>query len=161
MKTVLELGASLDTLTRDELSEELARQTQDAYRQLARGVKYMRFGPVATTIASSAFSLDGTGHPQLGPREGFVWSIRRLLITGLTSSATPDVVNIYRNGPTGIPVWQLNGNSFGVTFGKCEFLLLPGEALSIANSGTIAATGQVTISGDLVEAAAEEIFKLV
>lgn len=161
MKTDLALGATIDTLDKGELRQELATQTQEAYAQLARGVKYLRFGPVATTVANSAFTFDGSQAGNLGPREGFVWTIRRLLVTGLGTGTTPDVINFYRGPASGIPLWQLNGNSFGATFGKCELLLLPGEYLSFASSGTIAATGQITVSGDLVEAAAEEIFKLI
>ena len=164
MKTKLELGAQLDTLNRGELRDELATQSQEIYRQFARGVKYLRFGPYATTIASAAFSFDGSSagqNAQLGPREGFVWSVRRLVVTGLGTGTTPDVVNIYRGNPSGIPVWQLNGNSFGTTFGKGELLLMPGEVLSFANSGSVTATGQVTFSGDVLECAAEEIFKIV
>lgn len=164
MKTRLELGANLETLTKGEIKDELACQTQEIYRQFARGVKYLRFGPYAQTIASNAFSFDGSSAGQnssLGPREGFIWSVRRILVTGLATGVTPDVVNIYRGNPSGVPVWQLNGNSFGTTFGKGELLLLPGEVLSFANSGSVTATGQVTFSGDILECAAEEIFKIV
>lgn len=160
MKTKLELGASLDTLNRGELKDELANQTQEIYRQFARGCKYLRFGPVPTTITSSAFSFDGSQSSGNGPREGFVWSIRRLMVTGLTSGPTPDTINFYRGTPGGIPLWQLNGNNFGETFGKMELLLLGGEVLSWNSVGTIAATGQITVSGDILEVAAEEIFKL-
>lgn len=159
MLTKFDIGAPIDTLTRGELSDELANHAQEWFRQLARGVKYLRFGPVAATIANSAFTLTGstTG---LGPREGFVWSIRRVTVWGLTTGVTPDVANLYRNQSSGVPVWQFNGNNFAYTFGKCELLLLPGEHLSLANSGTIAATGSISLSGDLLEAPAEEIFKL-
>lgn len=164
MLTTLQLGAPLETLTSSELEDILARQAQAWYRQYALGIKYLRFGPFSAAIASSAFTFDGSGagqNAQLGPRPGFIWSIRRLLVTGLGTGASPDVINFYRNEPSGTPVWQLNGNSFGVTFGKCEMLLLDGETLSFANSGTITATGNVTVSGDVLEVAAEEIYKLV
>lgn len=161
MKTTFDIGAPFETLTQGELRDELTRVEQERIRQYARGIKYMRFGPVAVTIASNAFSIDGTSLPDMGPRDGFIWSIRRILVTGLATGATPDVVNLYRNKPSGIPVWQLNGNTFGTTFGKTELLLLGGETLSIANSGSITATGQVTLSGDALEVPAEEIVKLL
>lgn len=160
MQTRFEIGAPLETLTKTELDSSLAGAAQNEFRQFARSVKYLRFGPVSTTIASSAFSLDGST-TALGPREGFVWSIRRITVTGLTTGATPDVANLYRNQPRGTPVWQFNGNNFIYTFGKTELLLEPGETLALANLGTIAATGTVTISGDYLEVAAEEIFKLL
>lgn len=160
MKTVIEPGASIDTLTKGELSEELAAQTQAAYRQLARSVKYLRLTPQSTAVKNSAFVLDGTTL-STGPREGFVWTVRRLGVAGLTAGPTPDVANLYRNGTTGLPAWQFNGNNFIYTFGKGEMLLLPGETLSLVSLGTIAATGQVTLFGDAVECAAEEIFKIL
>lgn len=163
-RTALELGAYLDMVSPAELETIIAKQAQAYFQQYARGIKYLRFGPFPTTIAANAFSFDGSGGDQnlaAGPREGFVWSIRRLLVTGLGTGSTPDVINFYRNKPTGIPFWQLNGNSFGQTFGKIEMLLLGGETLCFANSGSVTATGQVTVSGDVIEVAAEELFKLV
>lgn len=164
MRTALELGAQLDMVSPEELEAAFAQHAQTYFQQLARGVKYLRFGPFPVTIAAGAFSFDGSGADQnlaAGPREGFVWTIRRLLVSGLGTGGTPDVINFYRNKASGIPFWQLNGNSFGQTFGKCEMLLLGGETLCFANSGSITATGQVTVSGDAIEVAAEEIWKLV
>lgn len=159
MKTILELGSTLDTLDRGELREELAVQTQEGYRQLARGVKYLRLQPTTAAIAANAFSLDGS-RTGLGPREGFIWSIMRLSVAGLATGATPDVANVYRNAPAGNAVWQFNGNNFITTFSKLQLLLLPGETLSLASVGVVNATGSVTLSGDYVEVASEEIFKL-
>lgn len=164
MRSRFEMGAEFDTLTQTEidrtLHERLAEQTQEIMREQARGLKYMRIAEQAATIANSAFTLDGSTKA-VGPRDGFVWSIRRLVVFGLTAGATPDVANLYRNRSNGAPVWQFNGNNFGYTFGKTELLLLPGEFLVLTNSGTIAAAGQITLSGDLIECAAEEIYKLV
>lgn len=160
MKTQLELGATLETLTRDELSQELAAQTQQFFAQYARGMKYMRFGPISATATGGVLSFDGSGVPGAGPRGGYVWSVRRIAFTGLTTGTTPDLVNLYRSQPTGTPVWQFNGNNWAYTFGKTEMLLMGGETLSFASTGTFAATGQITMSGDLLEVPAEEIFKL-
>lgn len=160
MKTQLELGAQLETLTRGELSEELARNTQEFFAQYARGQKYLRFGPIAATVAAGAVSFDGSGAAGTGPRGGFVWSVRRMAFTGLTAGGSPDVVNLFRNTLTGPPVWQFNGNNWAYTFGKTEMLLLPGETISFANVGSLAATGQITVSGDYLEVPAEQISKL-
>lgn len=159
MENRLELGSTISTLTQGELRDELAVHAQETFRQLARGVKYLRLQPTAATIAANKFTLDGSNFG-LGPREGFIWSFTRLAVTGLAAGATPDAVNVFRNQPGGIPIWQLNGNNFAQTFSKLQMLLLPGETLSIANSGNITATGSVVLSGDYVEVAAGEIFKL-
>lgn len=160
MRTQLELGAQLETLTRGELSEELAAQTQQFFAEYARGQKYMRFGPFGTTVANSAVSFDGSQTQGTGPRGGYVWSIRRLDFHGLTEATTPDIVNLTRNDPNGRPIWQFNGNNWAYTFGKTEMLLFPGETLSFINVGTIAATGQITMAGDILEVPAEQIYKL-
>lgn len=161
MKTQLELGATLDTLTREELSQELNTVAQTYFQQFGRGIKYLRFGPVAVKISGNAFSLDGTSTSGLSPREGFSWSILRVTVSGLATGATPDLANLYRNQPGGIPVYQFTGNNFVGLFSKFQLVLLPGETLSLANSGSIAATGSVTISGDVLEVAAEEMSKIV
>lgn len=159
MKNIIQPGATIETLTQNELHHELAGVSQEFFRQFGRGVKYLRFGPVAANVANSAFTIDGsTG--ATGPRSGFCWAIRRITVWGLATGSSPDLANLYRNANTGIPVWQFNGNNFAYTFGKLELLLLPGETLSLASSGTITATGQVSISGDLLEVAAEEIAKI-
>lgn len=163
-RSKFEMGAEFDTLSQSELDrtmhERLAQQAQDFFREMARGIKYLRPGPFTVTVANSAFSLDGSTKP-IGPREGFVWSIRRLVVSGLTAGATPDIANLYRNATSGVPVWQVNGNNFGYTFGKTELLLLAGENLSLVSSGTIAATGQIALALDVIEVAAEQLYKLV
>lgn len=157
---MLQLGAPIETLTQGELHTELAGVSQEIFRQFGRGVKYLRFGPIPTTIAGNAFTLDGSSVNGLGPRSGFCWAIRRITVWGLANGTTPDVANLFRNQTSGVPIWQFNGNNFAYTFGKLEMLLLPGETLSLVNSGTITATGQVSISGDILEVAAEEISKI-
>ena len=156
-----DLGTTFETLTQDELGQELHRAAQISQQEMARSVKYMRFGPFSTSVASNAFKFDGTTLG-IGPREGFVWTIRRMSIDGLNSGATPDIANIYRNNVgTGPRVWQFNGNNFAYTFGKTELLLLGGETVSLVSAGSIAATGTILWSADYLEVAAEEIFKLL
>jgi len=160
VKSTLELGSHIDTLDSTELREELANHAQARFQQFARGVKYLRFGPFGVRATSSAFTIDGT-QIGIGPREGFLWSIRRMTVSGLVSGSTPDACQLFRNQPSGIPVWQFNGNTPFATFGKMEMAFLGGETLSLASSGTIASTGLITISGDYMEVPAEEVFKLL
>lgn len=158
MEAILQPGGTIDTLNREELHHELAGISQEFFRQFGKGVKYLRFGPFATNVINSSFIIHGS--QGIGPREGFAWAIRRITVWGLTSGVTPDIANLFRTSMSGPPIWQFNGNNFAYTFGKLEMMLLPGEHISLVNSGTIAATGQISISGDVLEIAAEEISKI-
>ncbi len=164
MEQQLSVGGSIDMLTHGELKQSLDDQAQHLYMAFARGVKFLRFGPWAQPVANSAVTFDGSKSSGTGPKEGFVWSVKRIVVTGLTVGTTPDIINIWRGAPgVGAPLWQLNGNSFGATFGKGDLIMLPGEYLSFQNVGALAAATntQIAISGDVLECAAEEIIKIV
>lgn len=143
-------GVTLDTLNRDELEQALAEAMANQYERL-KGRDTVRFISPTVIPASSAVlvpnpSASIPGYP-LGPEQGFVWSVRLLVVEGLTaSSSTPDIVNVKRHG-SGRIVWQLNGNQFSQTFGRGEMILYPGESLYLVNLGSISATGGVMFHG--------------
>lgn len=95
---------------------------------------------------------------QFGPHQGYVWGIRRLVVNGLATGATPDVVNIYLNDAFNQIEWQLNGNQFGSTFGRGEFTMNPGQILLVR--GTISATGVISLAGQYDEYPAEMAAKM-
>lgn len=161
----LSAGATIDLLTKGEMDDSLAKAAQAAEYEKLRGIKWMRLPETLTGKgASSKLSLGvDQGQPALGPRSGYAWVFKRLVVNGLTSGAggaTPDVVNLYHDGETGVPMWQFNGNNFGYTFGKLEVTLMGGETLALASVGTFAATGQITLGGELIECPAELLAKL-
>ena len=158
-KNTFQVGASWETLDKDDISQALQKHADVMLLREAQGVKYMRFGPFTGTPVNGTLTIGETSNP-IGPREGYIWSIRRMGISGLTTGSSPDAVNVYRNRHTaGIPIWQLNGNNFAYTFGKMEMLLFGGEHLLI--SGTVTATGQCTFDGDVLEVPAVQVFKLL
>lgn len=138
---------------------DLIKAEQDLYR----GVKWMRLPLIQGVAVSSALSMGESNGQEVGPEEGFFWAIRRLVVAGLTSGATPDVVNIFRgsSGQQGGLLWQFNGNSFGATFGRTELTLMAGDRLQVTSVGTFAATGQITLSGELNSVPAEMMGKLI
>jgi hypothetical protein len=133
-------------------------------RQRARTVKFMRLPEVLRGVpAGDALTLGVSKGQMVGPEQGYVWSITRLAAGGLaaSSSGTPDIVNFYRNDNfAGVPIWQLNGNSWATAFGAGEQILLPGDTLNMQNAAALAATGTITIAGDVLEVAAELAYKL-
>jgi hypothetical protein len=155
-------GQQYDVLGRDEYFEHQAGIARAREREAARGVKWMRLPEVVRGVASgSALSIGGGTEDLCGPQQGYCWSIRRLLIAGLASGATPDIVNFYFDDTGTQPKWQLNGNSFGVTFGRAEFMMMGGQVLLVKSVGTFNSTATIIVSGDLIEVPQEEIWKLV
>lgn len=154
MRQLVRGGDTLDIPTSREIQEIVSTELRAA----ARGIKNLALPTYLQGKPSgSAIKLGVTqGQSPVGPEQGYVWGITRLVVSGLTQSAsTPDIVNLYLNDNFGGPVfWQFNGNTFGYNFGP-PLILKPGNTLALQNSGTIAATGLITVSGEVWEVPAE------
>jgi hypothetical protein len=158
MEITIRGGATYDLPNADEIRQIVSEQV----RTELRGVKWMRLPVLSGTATNSAITLGDKQGAPLGPDQGYAWNIRRIVVDGLTSGATPDIINMYRNAVTGQPpLWQFNGNNFGYTFSKGEMTLSPGDALKFASVGTFAATGLVRVTGEVVEVPAEMLAKIV
>jgi hypothetical protein len=169
---VIRGGAPVDIPTPGEVADAVdarARAFAREQRQIeteremerARAVKWMRLPVLSGTASASAITLSDLNGAPLGPDQGFAWNLRRIVIDGMTSGATPDVLNMYRNAITGQPpLWQFNGNNFGYTFGNLAVVLLSGDFLKFASVGTFAATGTIRVTGEVVEVPAEMLPKL-
>lgn len=161
-KVKLELGAWLDTVSHSELKDTLKARDDAMMHARAEGIKYRRLPLIKGTAASGTLSMGGPDASQdCGPNEGFAWVITRLAISGLTSGVTPDVVNLYRGGAGNFPIWQFTGNSSFATFTKLALVYLPSETLLLISAGAFAATGQITLSGELLQVPAEFLWKLI
>ena len=163
-QVTIQAGAKLFVPNGDEirgyLKEALIQDERE--RSAARAFKWMRLPEVLRGAASgSAITLGATKGQSVGPASGYTWALRRLVVGGLTSGTTPDVINLYVNDRfSGPPLWQFNGNNFGYTFGKLELLVMGGETLSLQSVGTFASTSLVTLSGELTEVPSEMVYKL-
>lgn len=161
MKQDLGPLGSADFLTAKELKEELGHHFDHFIRDWYRGIKWMRLPILSGPISGAAITLGGVTGNTIGPDSGYAWSLRRLIVTGLASGATPDVVNLYLNDNFNQPpLWQFNGNNFGYTFGKLELVLIGGDTLALRNVGNLTATGNITLAGELIEVPTEMLGKL-
>jgi hypothetical protein len=158
-------GLKVDIPSRQEIRDTFSTEMDARERQQARAFKWMRLPVYTGTPAASAVTIDSAtnGGLELGPQQGYAWSIRRIVVDGMTaSSTTPDIINMYRNAITSqAPLWQFNGNSFGYTFGRLEMVIMGGDALKFASVGTFAATGLIRVTGEVLEVPAEMLWKLV
>ena len=160
----LQAGAIIDIPNRAEIKDTFSQELDARERQAARGFKWMRLPVYTGTPASSAVTIDpkSNGGVILGPESGYAWFLRRIVIDGMTTGQTPDVINMFRNSVTAQPpLWQFNGNNFGYTFSNFEMTLIGGDSLQFASVGTFAATGLIRVSGELIEMPAEMLFKLL
>jgi hypothetical protein len=139
----------------------LLSQAQQNEREKLRGIIPIRLPLITGKAVAGVLALGGdtntvSGQPPVGPDLGYVWSVRHLVIEGLTAGANPDAVNISR-GPR--LVWQLNGNQFAQTWGRGEILLNSGETLTYTNSGTFASTAVIIVHGMAEQVPAEMVGK--
>lgn len=157
-----DLGQTADVLSPGEHRSTLRGELEAAERARETGRKWMHLPPLQGTAAAGVLLL-GHAAPVCGPMSGYIWSVSRLVVTGLTTGATPDIVNFFLNDSRGgaAPVWwQLNGNQFGETFGRGQLLIMPGETLICRSLGSFAATGTITVTGDLEQVPAQMQGKL-
>jgi hypothetical protein len=154
-------GMELEIPDKREIREITKEEASAAVRSEAQAYNWMRLPETLKGIvASSAISLGVSNGQVLGPEQGYAWTMRRLIVNGLAGGATPDVVNLYLNDRLSAVWWQFNGNNFGYTFGRSELVMMPGDTVSMRNSGNLAATGVILLSGELEEVPAEMLYKV-
>ena len=161
----LHAGGRMETTTPAELHQALVRQDERLRADLA-GIKWRRLPRLFGTAVSGVLDIGGdskagwNGQP-VGPASGFAWSIKLGTVAGLTTGATPDIVNLYIQGAnSSVPWWQFNGNNFAYTFGKGDLVILSGESIRLASVGTFVATGTITLLGSVWQVPQEELGKL-
>ena len=156
-----DIGATLTSIDGrlQQMSEHQRTLERIREQEKISGVKAGLRLPVIRATGSNPFSAGGDQNlPVQKPDEGRAWYLRHLVITGLNTGATPDVVNILRGNTV---IWQLNGNQFAQTWGKSDIKIMPGESLAYQSVGTFAATGVITITGAVDDWPAEKIGQAV
>lgn len=152
------LALKLDGLQKstDAVSKDVREQTAWMMERY-RGETFIRL-PIIQATGANPFTLGGdSGTLIVAPEQGFVWSIRHLVLEGLTPGATPDVINIRRGSATGQLVWQLNGNQFAQTWGRGEIILKAGETLFYQSVGTFTSTATIKAYGSAQQLPGERI----
>lgn len=161
--------APIDVLTREELEAELHKGFDALVRDRYRGLEIQRFPKVFVTAAATTVQLfAGNDATPVGPEQGDVWHVRRVIVKSnvLTDTAkwvlyrgsTPsDVSNAYTtqfvleafaSGGAGLPVNQ------GYYFTTKTVFLQPGEQL-YAQIFTATVGNQYYLDGEAVRVPAE------
>ena len=144
------IGERLDALNGQAkaLADYAAADAEERVR--LRGLKPLRL-PLVQATGANPFAMGGdtltaSGQGPVSPDLGFVWSLKDLTITGLTSGATPDRIQILWAGRV---QWELNGNQYAQTWGSGQKIIHPGESISYRSvpGVTFQATGQIQAYG--------------
>lgn len=154
----MEAGATFDVPSLGEHQDLLERTLRSWEYEKLKGIKVLNLPQLQGTASGGTLKL-GYGSVPVGPKAGYIWSVSRLVVAGLATGTTPDIVNFYVNHDSAaVPLWQLNGNSFGETFGKLQMVLFGGDFLLC--TGTITSTSTITVGGTVIEIPAEMVGKL-
>lgn len=156
-------GAKFNFLDQGELKSALSDHTASWFREMARGLKHMLLPVQLGAVGDAAVSIPAAGGEAVGPRPGFAWAVQRIAVQGLvTAGGVSDVIGIYRN--TADPmnyVAQVDASSPFIHFGGRGFILKEGDRLVFANIGTLETTSQIVVTGEFIECAEIDIWKLI
>lgn len=171
MKQALGPLGQIDAVTSGELKEAMGHHFDEFLRERYRGIKIMKSPIARVSATAAAFTLSqnpNDGAP-LGPEQGYIWRVQRVLVA---SSAITDVAKyvLYAGSDTDTgPVHLLDAVIGGATPGlnvnvayipgNRSTWLFPGEQLAAAITG--ATTGnQYLLSAVVAEVPAEMVGKI-
>lgn len=156
-------GAKFDFLDHGQLTSALSNHTASWFREMARGLKHMQLPVQLGTVGDTAVAIPAAGGEAVGPRPGFVWAVQRIGVQGLVSTGgVNDVLGIYRNSVDPMNyVAQVDASSPFVLFGDKGFILKEGDRLVFANIGALETTSQIVVTGEFIECAEIDIWKLI
>jgi hypothetical protein len=147
-KVKIQAGAEIDTLNKREMEGIL----RDWMTEAIRGVKYPLISGNAA-IVGAALSITIPG-----PLPGYLWSIKRLQVTGLSGT---DTVTLGLNdaGPMKSVQAAIAGPAWYAHWGSNVLVVEGGNHLIISGS-SLASTGQVYVSGQVKEVPATLAWQL-
>src|SRR5882757_2547884 len=162
-RMILAAGGEYDIVSPAEHKEAmtgLERKFDTLIRDWTRGLKVMRIP------ANSGVPVAGNLLVSLqGPDLGFAWVVQRISCIGIaTADLAGASVGLYRSSDGGayprnyIDAVPPNSGAF---FGSKSFWLMPGESLAISATGLATTATAVTFNGEVIEAPAEMIGKLL
>jgi hypothetical protein len=160
----LQLGAELDVLTKDEARAALDGALANWQAEFARGRRYRRFSAQAAVVGGAITIGPGVDGDGLGPDEGFVWSVKRLTVSGF--SAANDTVDLFLNDRSGTTLVEPGiaraGSSTGGVrkWGSNQLVLQAGDRLLISGAGLAVETTRIVVAGQTLEAPAALIWSL-
>ena len=157
----IQAGATFETTSPKETKELIDGAFSAQFQEMMRGIKPMRFLATGTISGDDKVTIPEAqgGQSNLGPDPGFIWAIRRICVSGLTTDT--DTLQVHRTETDGSAlVGQLTQAVPFIYPGSCSILLYGGEYLTITGA-SLGSTGQLIVNGEAVEAPAFLLGRLV
>lgn len=149
----------LDLLNHHELKEGLSAHQRNWFAERGRGVKPLQIPVSVATVSGSAVTLPTAGQTPIGPRPGFTWAVKRLTAAGL---GTNDTLNVYINIANDMNlVGVLTSTAPSLFPGELGIILSEGDVLVFQNSGSLSATGDIAVNGQVIEVPSVDVWKIV
>lgn len=160
VKVKINAGAEIDTLTREELRQELRLMTSDWMAEVTRGFKFRRFlalGPITAGAVSIVDGVDNT----LGPGAGMVWSVTSISVAGLALNDSVDCLVNDKDPIGSIARVAGTGQYPTIRFNSPDIVLQENDTLSFTASGLVSTASQLQVFGRCIEIPRVLSYKLV
>jgi hypothetical protein len=163
VKFKLSAGAEIDTMTAQEFRQELASW----FGESVKGARPIRFSAQGTITGNAVTvgGLDATANSgRTGPEAGYVWDVRRVAVSGLTNASDPTSLFVNANDALHLILPAFTGVSGAIGYHdwpKGANMLMPNDRLVCASTGSIAATGIVTLVGMAWELPIGQLWRMV
>jgi hypothetical protein len=145
VKFKIQAGGEIDVATRSEVREEIEAVKTSWFAEVAKGDRFVRFAGAADIVAGT-IDFGEYSYEYIGPREGFVWSVKRIAVT-VYDPATDDLA-LYGGSPSSSTVIIPHMDTLNLFPGN-ELVLYPGEHLYVG--GMVTGPGRVWITGQARE----------
>jgi hypothetical protein len=130
MKVEIQAGAKFETLTPQEMSDILSGWQAE----MLRGARFLHPGAVKTVSGAGVLAV--TASDNLGPREGFLWEVTRVMVSGLTAAQT---ANAFVNDASPImAVGLFTATAPQIVYGQRGLILNAPDKLLISGTGLTA-----------------------
>jgi hypothetical protein len=149
-------NADIDLLTKEEVAEVLSGWMAE----IARGVRFRNFSG-QTVLAGGVYTIGLSGQDPIGPREGFLWSVVRISVSGAgVAAAGTDLYSVFDSevSPSKLVA---SGLTRGKEWNTGGFVLDGGSQLVVSGVGTGTAGAPVVVAGQAIEIPVQLAWRLL
>jgi hypothetical protein len=155
VKFKINAGVDIETATPGEVAGMLDSSQQSWFAEMARGLKHFEFA-LTGDVTGGVVDMADLG---AGPRQGFVWAVRRLSVDQL---GVADVLSIYRAPASASRfVDVLTASRPSVKPASTGLVLHGGQSLQVTGTGLTTTAVELIVTGEAVECPEFMIWKLL